>query len=419
MKKEFDTIKGYESIKKELELFCDILTDTEKYKKLGVETPKGLILVGSPGTGKTTMAKALIKASGRKAYTIRKNRPDGSFVEKIAQTFEEAKKNAPSIVFLDDFDKFSNGDDEHCNTDEFVTVQASIDDVKDYEVFVLATANDIRDLPGSLLRNGRFDKTICVNNPDLEDSKLIIKHYLSKKKNVGDVDIDLIAGIMQDKSCADLETVVNEAGLIAGFTNNAKITNDDIITACLKVIFDVNNVEDKSEYFKKVAAVHECGHAIASELLEPKSVNLVSIGNYLGDNGGITSINMNKDYFVDMKFMENRVIILLAGKAATEVILNMYDTGANSDIQRAIRVVERFVDNYACFGFDKFERRNSGDALINAKENNITLLMEIFYKKAKDIIFDNKDLLNKMVDLLLEKSYLTNVDIKKLMPARA
>ena len=150
---EFDRIIGYEAIKKELEQISDVLRNPEEYKKLGVKAPRGLMLYGEPGVGKSLMASALIEASGLKAFTCRKDRPDGEFVNRITATFEAARKEAPSIVFLDDMDKFANGDEDHPDAEEYVTVQSCIDESRDKGVFVLATVNDICCLPRSLRRS--------------------------------------------------------------------------------------------------------------------------------------------------------------------------------------------------------------------------------------------------------------------------
>ncbi|MBQ7643195.1 MAG: ATP-binding protein [Clostridia bacterium] len=162
--KEFDKTVGYKNVKIELERICDIIRNPEKYRKLGVSTPKGLLLYGNPGLGKTLMAKCVVEASGRKSYVLRKTMPDGDFVKEISAIFSEAKENAPSVVFLDDIDKFANEDDYHKNAEEYVTIQSCIDDCKDEEVFVLATANELDSLPDSLLRAGRFEKTIKIKN---------------------------------------------------------------------------------------------------------------------------------------------------------------------------------------------------------------------------------------------------------------
>ena len=136
----FDEIIGYEDIKTELKIIYDIISNPDKYKKLGVNQPKGLLLHGAPGVGKTTMAKSFVNATDRKVFTCRKKKPDGEFVKDITELFEKAKENAPSIVFLDDMDKYANEDEAHKNAEAFVTLQTCIDDVKDMDIFIIATA---------------------------------------------------------------------------------------------------------------------------------------------------------------------------------------------------------------------------------------------------------------------------------------
>ena len=158
--KAMDKIIGYSSIKRELKQISDTLKNREAYDKLGVSSPRGLLLYGDPGVGKSLMAAAIIEESGRPAYICRKDKPNGDFVKYIKETFDKAAENAPSIVFLDDMDKFTNGDERHPDAEEYVTVQSCIDEVRGKEVFVLATVNNIRNLPRSLRRAGRFDRTI-------------------------------------------------------------------------------------------------------------------------------------------------------------------------------------------------------------------------------------------------------------------
>lgn len=178
----FDKIIGYSAIKKELRQISDTLKNKEVYVSLGVSAPKGLLLYGEPGVGKSLMASAILEESGRKVFTCRKDKPNGDFVKEIKATFDKAAENAPSIVYLDDMDKFTNGDERHPDAEEYVTVQSCIDEVKGKQVFVLATANNIRCLPPSLRRAGRFDRKIEVSAPRGEDAEKIIAHYLKDKK---------------------------------------------------------------------------------------------------------------------------------------------------------------------------------------------------------------------------------------------
>ena len=164
---EFDDIIGYDATKEELVRIADTLKNAERYRRLGMTSPRGLILYGRPGTGKTLMANCLIKVSGRPAFTCRRTEADNSFIDKMKAVFEEAEQNAPSIVFLDDMDKFANSDFQHRDAAEFVAVQSCIDSMRGAEVFVLATANEnIKNLPGSLLRSWAFRSADLRGNPE-------------------------------------------------------------------------------------------------------------------------------------------------------------------------------------------------------------------------------------------------------------
>ena len=300
----FDKIIGYSSIKKELKQISDTLKNREAYDKLGVSAPRGLLLYGEPGVGKSLMASAVIKESGRKVFCCRKDSPNGDFIKKIKATFDKAVQNAPSIVYLDDMDKFTNGDERHPDAEEYVTVQSCIDETKDKQVFVLATVNNIRCLPRSLRRAGRFDRTIEVNAPHGEDAVKIITYYLQSKRFIDDIDPTVIAKIMDGRSCAELETVINEAGLYAGYERAESITMEHFLKACMRTVFhafpdDEDDLVDEQDDFScclsdpnhvvSQIVYHEAGHAVISEVLCPESVTLVSAYNATRKRGGFTS----------------------------------------------------------------------------------------------------------------------------------
>ncbi len=414
MMKEFDKIIGYESVKKELERICDIMVNSEKYEKLGASTPRGLLLYGAPGVGKTTMAKSLIDASKRPVFICRKDKPDGDFIKYIKNQFEEAKKNAPSIIFLDDMDKFANEDEYHRNAEEFVTVQSCIDDCKGIEVFVLATANALNCVPKSLLRAGRFDKSIKIGNPHGKDAEEIIRYYLSNKKFVDGVDCEAVAKILNGGSCAELETVINEAGVYAGFENKDKIDMNDIVRSAMRVIFGApESIDDTDEEDLLAVAYHEAGHAVIAEMLEPNSVSIVSVLSHIGETGGVTAYNQGDKYFKYKKYMENRVLSLLGGKAATEIVYGEVDTGANSDLHRAFDIVERFVDNYCSNGFDRWiQGRYSSNEVSARRDMQMTVEMENFYAQAKSILIKNRKFLDALAKALADKKTLLNKDIQ-------
>jgi len=412
---EFDKIIGYKDVKKELIMVCDVIRNAEKYEALGVVPTGGLLLDGDPGLGKTLMANCFIKESGRKAFVCRKNMPDGEFVNEIKKVFEEAAKNAPSIVFLDDMDKFANEDDYHRNAEEYVTVQSCIDEVKGKGVFVLATTNGTRNLPDSLLRAGRFDTIIKVKAPTGQDAVDIVGYYLAKKKAVADINAEDVAKLLSGKSCAALETVINIAGQYAGYANKEKIEADDITRACLRVIY---NAPESSKTHNPVelerTAYHEAGHVVAAETLRDGSVDLVSVRKNTGDTGGFTACRLPDDYWISKARMEERVVSILAGKAATEVVFGESDVGAYDDLRRAFDIVERFSDNYCSYGFEHWTDGETSSALKARREERIAADMDNLYARAKKILIENRTFLDGLAKRLQEKDTLVSSEIREI-----
>ena len=417
IEKDFEKVIGYEPIKLVLEKILDMIRNREKYDRLGAKLPSGILLSGNPGTGKTLIANSFIQASKLPVYLVRKDKPDGDFVNFIKQSFEDAKANAPSIVFLDDMDKFANEDDFHCDAEEYVTIQSCIDNVKGFDVFVLATANNTKKLPESLYRSGRFDKEIIVRAPKGKDAAKIVEYYMSQKKFVSNIDSEEIAKMLDGGSCAELETVINEAAVLAGFAGKEKIEKEDLLRAAMCVIFGAHEIAEKkpAEIIKKIA-YHEAGHTVVAELLEPESISIVSVLGHDGLTQGVTAYYQDDDYyFSSIEYMKNRVKSLLAGKAATEIVYGEVDVGANNDIHRAMDITERFVDNYCGFGFNNFEFRNhSSNDLMARKEMLVFNELEKYYQEVKKMLILNREFLDKVAKQLAEKETLTCKDITQL-----
>ena len=359
------------------------------------------------------MAKAFIEESGRKNYVIRKDRPDGAFVDHIRETFDKATENTPSIVLLDDLDKFANEDSFHRDAEEYVTVQACIDAAKDKDVFVIATTNEIRDLPDSLTRSGRFDKTFHLSFPENEDARKIISYYLKEKKVAKDIDVEEIARFSVGHSCADLETVVNEAGVYAGYEGKDFIGQEDLKRACLRKIYNAEESVDESDMESlKRRAVHEAGHAAIAEYFLPGSVSFATIhSNRHGINGMV--LRKEEDHFHEsFKNAEIEIMIALGGKAATELVLNEIDMGTNRDLHSAFRNVERLLDNIAAYDFHSWlhgEETSSNvvDRLDIVKGAEMTR----YYTMTKQILGKNRAFLDELIRQLLEKKTLSYKDI--------
>ena len=410
-----DKVIGYQNVKEELYRIVDVLKNPNKYQKLGVSEPKGLMLIGEPGIGKSLLAECIIEETGRKSFIIRKTRSDGDFINFIKNTFEEAKKSAPSIILIDDLDRFENSDRDKVNGEAYIAIQSLIDEIKNDKVYVIATVNNEYLLPDSLCRDGRFDKKIYMKVPDGDNATRIVSHYLKNYPCANDVNSEFIAKILDNESYATLKNVINDAGIRAAYNGKDVIDMDDILHACLRVIYKAPECLENANYdYVRSIAYHEAGHAVIKEVLEPGTVNIVTVLKCEGDIGGITSSSQDKNYYNDIDFMDNKILTLLGGKAAIELKYGKIDTGCSSDIERAFKIVERTTKEFAGYNFlcrdemyeDNWAKRN--------KQQIMAFKMEEYYSKAKRILVENNDLLERMADLLVEKKIITYLDIQAL-----
>ena len=412
---KFDMVVGYEDIKAELIRICDVVKNPEKYARLGVSMPRGVMLWGEPGLGKSLMAQCFIEESGCKTFIIRKEKPDGEMVNAIREVFNKAKAEGRAIVFLDDLDKFANEDNQHPDAEEYVAVQSCIDICKDSDVFVIATANDKYCLPKSLLRSGRFDKVIEVECPKGDDAVKVVKYYLSQKKSLGEVDAAVIAKIMIGHSCSELETVVNEAGIYAGFDGRDTITQRDMLRACMRMLFEAPEcvAKEDNRTIRKYA-VHEAGHIVVAEMLSPGLVTFSAVGGFVGETGGITNIYTENNRRTSKKQIENDIMVELGGKAATEVILGELDVGCNLDLGRAFHYVTELVESLCAYGFDTYDLGDASENLLAKKEQIVSLEMNKYYQRTKELLLENRAFLDKVIEALLEKRTLTQAEIKRI-----
>ena len=416
----FDKVIGYEKEKEELYQLCDMAKDPEKYAALGVRLPHGILLHGVPGVGKTLMASALIEEMGedRNRYVLRKDRSNEEFVESISKTFQEAKAHAPAVIFLDDLDKFASDSDSR-NPEELIAVQSGIDEVKGTDVFVVATANEIRELPRSLRRAGRFDRILEICPPNRKEAVEIVRHYLKDKKVAADVTAESVARLMDGNSCAALESVLNEAGIYAGYENKTEIGREHIVRAVLRDIFEADeSVNEVSAAAKEEVAFHEAGHAVAALVFDAESVGLISVRPSRSDARGVTQIFKSENYFGSYDRMHERVIALLAGKAAVELKYGRLDVGAASDIDRASAIVQRFIVDYAASGFALFHHDNRDNIDSRIQEDSITAersaMLSRCYEEAKDILRKNWAFVEKLAAALVERDTLVFEEIIEL-----
>ena len=410
----FDKIIGYETIKNELMQICDMINNKSVYEKLGAKLPMGVLLYGDPGLGKTLMAKCFIEECKLEAFTIRKNKSE-NFVEHISEVFKQAKEKAPAIIFLDDMDKFANEDNNHRDAEEYVAVQAGIDDVKGTGVFVLATVNEHHKLPRSLTRSGRFDRCIEVCSPNSQDCVKIIKHYLADKKVADDINIEDISKMISYSSCAELETIMNEAAILAGFKRKECIEMSDIVSSVLKMEYnspdDFTKVTDAE--LKKIA-YHEAGHLVMSEILCPGSIGLASVR-----TSGRNSVGGFVRRCKNLPNAESHILVSLSGKAAVELNYGMCADGCESDIKRAFECIRDEISENGSMGFGMVDVANhrfpeTSESLNSRNESIVQTELERYFYKTKEIILKNKGFLEALVCALLENETLLSSDIKAI-----
>ncbi len=420
----FDKVIGYENIKNELFQVCDMVRNPDIYKKLGATMTHGVLLHGEPGVGKTLMANCFIEECGLPAYRIRRSLGGDSFIGEMTETFRTAKENAPSIVFLDDLDKFSNADFRQKDTEEYVAVQAGIDEVSGCDVLVIATANEIRKLPDSLVRPGRFDKVIEVSSADDNDVEAIIRHYLADKKVSDDVNIEDLAKMMHFESCAKLETILNEAAVTAAFRRKDKVEMQDFVETALKMEYRTaeSQISVGGEELRKTA-LHEAGHLVIAEALIPDSVGLASIrsSEMVSELGGFIHRCKKSDK------RHQQIMICLGGKVAVELYYSENcASGCPSDLRNATKSIRsgiadngthgvEFLDVYA-FGSDGMTSQSSYPIEVATRS-----ALERYLFKVRNILIQNRAFLEKVTDALVEKKTLLYSDIqaiKKTVPVK-
>lgn len=444
-KATFNDVAGADEEKQELEEIVDFLKNPNKYKDIGAKVPKGVLLLGPPGTGKTLLARAVAGEAGCPFFPI----SGSDFVEmfvgvgasRVRDLFEQAKKHAPAIIFIDEIDAvgrhrgagLGGGHDEREQTLNQLLVE--MDGFTGNESVIIIAATNRRDiLDPALLRPGRFDRQIVVGYPDVKGREEILKVHAKNKPLSPDVDLKIIAQTTQGFTGADLENLLNEAALLAARNGKMAITEKDIEEATMKVIAGPEKKSRiVSEHDRRVTAYHEAGHAVAAYNLPTQDkVHQVTIIQR-GMAAGLTVTRPDSnDQHVSRNQMRENIVMLLGGRVAEELILDDICTGASNDIERATNTARNMVTKYGfskklgtvVYGSDNDEvflgkdyghTRNYSEAVAAQIDEEVKHIIEKAYNDCADILRNNVDKLHLLAKYLLKFEKIDGADFDKLM----
>ena len=446
----FAQVAGLKEEKEELEEIVDFLKEPGKYTGVGARIPKGVLLEGPPGTGKTLLAKAVAGEAGVPFFSI----SGSDFVEmfvgvgasRVRDLFEEAKHNAPCIVFIDEIDAVARrrgtgmggGHDEREQTLNQLLVEMDGFGVNE-GIIVMAATNRVDILDPAILRPGRFDRKVAVGTPDVGGREEILKVHAKNKPLGDDVNLQQLAQTTAGFTGADLENLLNEAAIIAAKENRSFNANKDVKRAFVKVGIGAEKksriISDKE---KKITAYHEAGHAILFHVLPDVgpvyTVSIIPTG--VGAAGYTMPLPEKDEMFATKSRMLQDIMVSLGGRIAEEIIFGDITTGASSDIKKATKTARRMVTRYGmsdnigviCYdddddevfiGKDLAHAKAHSEEISGEIDKEVKHIIDDCYTKAKDIILQHEDVLHSCAQLLLEKEKINRDEFEALFQPKA
>ena len=441
----FDDVAGMHEVKEELQEVVAFLKKPERFRKLGAKIPRGVLLVGPPGCGKTLLARAVAGEAGVAFFYM----SGSDFVEmfvgvgasRVRDLFEQAKAHLPAIIFIDELDAvgrlrgagLGGGHDEREQTLNALLVEMDGFDPAD-DVILLAATNRPDILDPALLRPGRFDRQIVVPTPDVRERAEILEIYVADKKIADDVDLDLLARRSVGFSGADIENMVNEAALLAGRKDKEVIEREDFDEAVERTIAGPERrsriVQDNE---RRILAYHEAGHALVGQLLEDfdpvYKVTILPRGMSLGYT---ISLPENDKYMTSRQEMLNRMTQALGGRAAEELVIGEIHTGAAQDLKVVSKIARAMVTEYGMsdalgpityghkseqvfLGKDIGEERNYSEAVAEQIDEAVREIADGCYARARELLSGHREELDLLVDMLLEHESLERKDVEALL----
>lgn len=439
----FKNVAGLMEEKEDLEEMVDFLRNPQKYTSVGARIPKGVILVGPPGTGKTLLAKAVAGEAGVPFFSI----SGSDFVEmfvgvgasRVRDLFEEAKKNAPCIIFIDEIDaigksrdsRFGGGNDEREQTlNQLLAEMDGFDSSKG--ILILAATNRPEILDPALLRPGRFDRRIIVERPDLKGRVNILKVHSKDVSLDESVDLDAIALATSGAVGSDLANMINEAAILAVKNGRKAVSQKDLYEA-VEVVLVGKEKKDRilSQEERKIVSYHEVGHALLSALqkdAEPVQ-KITIVPRTMGALGYVMQVPEEEKYLNSKTELEAMLVGLLAGRAAEEIVFGNVTTGASNDIEKATQIARAMITQYGMsekfglMGLASVENQylggqatlNCGDATATEIDHEVMLMLKNAYDQAKDILVQHREALDKIAAFLIERETITGKEFMEIL----
>ena len=438
----FDDVAGEDEAKENLAEIVDYLHNPKKYTDAGASMPKGLLLVGPPGTGKTMLAKAVAGESGVPFFSISGSEFVEMFVgmgaSKVRDLFKQAKEKAPCIVFIDEIDAIGKKRDGQVggNDEREQTLNQLLTEMDGFEgnngVIILAATNRPESLDPALTRPGRFDRRVPVELPDLKGREAILKVHAKKIKPADDVDFHTIARMASGASGAELANIVNEAALRAVRQGRTIVHEADLEESVEVVIAGYQKKNAVlSDQEKKVVAYHEIGHALVAALQSHSAPvqKITIIPRTSGALGYTMQVEQGDKYLMTKEEIENKIATFTGGRAAEEVVFNQITTGASNDIEQATKLARAMITRYGMS--DEFDmvaletvtnQYLGGDASLACSadtqkeiDRQVTELVKKQHQKAKKLLLDNRDKLDELSNYLYEKETITGEEFMEIL----